>query len=345
MAGNGTVGFGGDGGDATTASLAAPSNVTVDGVGNLFIADQNNHRIRKVSTSGIISTVAGDGTAGFGGDGGAATTAKLNAPTGLTADGSGNLFIADRDNNRIRKVDSNGNISTVAGDGTAGFGGDGGAAATAKLNAPTGLTTDGSGSLFIADRDNRRIRKVTASGMISTVAGTGSTGYNGDGGTSLSATFTTPSGVTVDGAGNLLIADSGNHRIRKVNASGIISTVAGNGIYGFSGDNGAATSAQLAFPSGIAVDSSNNLYIADTDNHRIRKLGSTFPSVISIKTGNWNDPTTWNVGRVPNTGDQVVLDQGHTITINGSEMALSLEHRTNAHLVFSGLNSTLLLGQ
>ncbi|MPR35737.1 hypothetical protein GBK04_20875 [Cytophagaceae bacterium SJW1-29] len=345
IAGNGTAGFSGDGGAATNASLSAPARVALDGSGNLYIADQNNNRIRKVSTNGIISTIAGNGTAGFAGDGGAAINASLAAPTGVAVDESGYIYIADRDNNRIRKVGNDGIISTFAGNGVAGVGGDGGTATIAGLYAPTDVAVDGSGNVFIADRDNSRIRKVTTNGIINTVAGNGGTGFSGDGGSATSATLTSPSAVTLDISGNLFIADGGNFRIRRVDASGIISTVAGNGIYGFSGDGGDATSAKLTFPSGIATDGMGNLYIADTDNHRIRKLGSATSFVISIKTGDWNDPNTWNVGRAPLADDQVILDSGHTVTINGSETARSIEYRTNAQLVFSGSGSTLALGQ
>ncbi len=263
--------FGGDGAAADAAWLRTPSGVAVDGSGNLYIADTDNHRIRKVDADGDISTVAGDGTAGFGGDGAAATAAQLNSPSGVAVDGSGNLYIADTDNHRIRKVDVDGDISTVAGDGTAGFSGDGGAATAAQLIFPSGVAVDGDGNLYIADTDNHRIRKVDTDGDISTVAGGGSS--LGDGGAATAARLIFPSGVAVDGDGNLYIADRNNHRIRKVDAdTDFISTVAGSRYRGDSGDGGAATAARLNYPRGVAVDGSGNLYIADTDNHRIRKV-------------------------------------------------------------------------
>ncbi len=260
-------GASGDGGAAIQARLRDPYGVAVDGSGNLYIADTDNHRIRKVDAgTGNISTVAGDGTGDFGGDGGAATAAQLEEPFDVVVDGSGNLYIADRDNDRIRKVDaSTGNISTIAGGGTNSTG-TGIPAVQARLRDPYGVAVDGSGNVYIADGGRRRIRKVDTSGTITTVAGTGN---YGDGGPAVQATLHFPHGMVVDGSGNLYIADTDNHRIRKVDAdTGNISTVAGTGAAGYSGDNGAATAAQLNFPDDVA----GNLYIADRDNHRIRKV-------------------------------------------------------------------------
>ncbi len=273
VAGNGTAGFSGDSGPATSASLDEPLGVAVDGAGNLFIADRGNHRIRKVSTNGTITTVAGNGTADFSGDSGPATSASLDRPYGVAVDGAGNLFIADRWNERIRKVGANGTITTVAGNGTFGFSGDSGPATSATLNGPRGVAVDDAGNLFIADYDNHRIRKVSANGIITTVAGNGTRGFSGDDGPATSASLFFPTGVAVDGAGNLFIADFGNQRIRKVSANGTITTVAGNGTEDFSGDSGPATSASLALPHSVAVDGAGNLFIADSDNHRIRKVG------------------------------------------------------------------------
>ena len=275
VAGTGTVGFSGDGGAATAARLDWPSGVALDGSGNLYIADGGNSRIRKVDSTGNITTVAGTGTVGFSGDGGAATSAQLRNPYDVALDGSGNLYIADTWNHRIRKVDSSGNISTVAGTGTDGFSGDGAAATAAQLNQPTGVAVDGSGNLYIADTVNHRIRKVDSSGNISTVAGTGTDGFSGDGAAATAAQLWSPSDVAVDGSGNLYIADKNNRRIRKVDSSGNITTVAGTGTRGFSGDGAAATAAQLHWPEGMAPDGSGNLYIADTANHRIRKVDSS----------------------------------------------------------------------
>ena len=268
-------GFSGDGGPATSAQLKSPSGVAFDSSGNLFIADQFNHRIRKVDTSGNIGTVAGTSTQGFSGDEGPATSAQLERPSGVAVDSSGNLFIADLINNRIRKVDTSGNISTVAGTSTAGWSGDGGPATSAQLNFPHGVAVDSSGNLFIADSGNHRIRKVDTSGDISTVAGTSTQGFSGDGGPATSARLSEPMGVTVDSSGDLFIADMSNQRIRKVDTSGNISTVTGDGTFAFGGDGGPATSAQMWNPIGVAVDSSGNLFIADTSNHRIRKVDTS----------------------------------------------------------------------
>ncbi|MVM31458.1 hypothetical protein GO755_15540 [Spirosoma sp. HMF4905] len=279
VAGNGSFGFSGDTGPATSAALAGPTGVAVDGAGNLFIADPNNNRIRKVATDGTITTVAGTGSAGFSGDNGPATSAKLNNPTGVAVDATGNLFIADRDNNRIRKVATDGTITTVAGTGSAGSSGDNGPAISAKLNNPTGVAVDGAGNLFIADKNNNRIRKVVGL-TITTVAGSGTQGSSGDNGPATSARLNTPSGVAVDGSGNLFIDDTFNHRIRKVTTGGTITTVAGNGSPGTDGDNGPATSAQLNAPFGIAVDGPGNLFIADQANNRIRRVSA--PAKVSV---------------------------------------------------------------
>ncbi len=279
VAGDGTEGYSGDGGAATAAQLSGPSGVAVDGSGNLYIADSGNQRIRKVDADGAITTVAGDGTEGYSGDGGAATAARLADPSGVAVDGSGNLYIADRSNRRIRKVDVDGAITTVAGDGTKGYSGDGGAATAAQLSGPSGVAVDGSGNLYIADWSNQRIRKVDADGVITTVAGDGTYGFGGDGGAATAAQLSSPSGVAVDGSGNLYIADRSNRRIRKVDADGVITTVAGDGTYGFGGDGGAATAARLRNPTGVAVDGSGNLYIADSFNHRIRKVDAATENI------------------------------------------------------------------
>jgi sugar lactone lactonase YvrE len=274
VAGNGTSGFSGDNGAAATASLSEPFGVVVDTAGNLYIADTSNHRIRKVNTSGVITTVAGNGTEGFSGDGGPATSAALNTPIGVAVDMAGNLYIADAFNNRIREVDATGIIRTVAGNGDAHFSGDHAAATSASLSAPFGVAVDKAGNLYIADTSNQRIRKVNTSGTIATVAGNGTEGFSGDGGSATRASLNFPTGVTLDRAGNLFVTDQSNHRIRKVTTRGVITTVAGNGEAGFSGDQAAATSASLNLPIGTAVDAAGMLYIADTSNHRIRRVSS-----------------------------------------------------------------------
>lgn len=284
IAGNGTPAYTGDGGAATSASLYAPIGVAVDAAANVYIVDNGNHCIRKVNAStGIITTVAGSGIAGFSGDGGAATAAKLYAPYDVTLDTAGNLYIADVSNNRIRKVNvKTGIISTVAGTGAAGFSGDGGAATAAKLYQPFSVVVDLAGNMFITDSYNHRIRKVNAAtGVITTIAGTGTASYAGDGGAAIAAQFNTPYSLALDVLGNVYVSDFNNNRIRKINVStGIITSVVGNGIAGFYGDGGLATLAKLNYPKGIFVDKVNNIFIADELNQRVRFVcnAATIPS-------------------------------------------------------------------
>ena len=286
VAGNGIRGFSGDGGPATNASLANPDGLAVDAAGNLFIADTFNHRIRRVSPDGIISTVAGSEFGGFfSGDGGPATDASLAFPQGVAVDAAGNLFVADTFNHRIRQVSPDGIISTVAGNGIRGLSGDGGPATNASLANPDGLAVDAAGNLFIADSSNHRIRRVSPDGIISKVAGSEFGGFfSGDGGPATNAAVAFPRGLALDTAGNLFIADTLNFRIRRVSPDGIISTVAGNGTERFSGDGGAATSASLVRPQAVAVDAAGNLFIADTFNHRIRQVSPD--GIISTVAGN-----------------------------------------------------------
>jgi hypothetical protein len=273
----------GDGGPATAALLNSPAGMAIDTAGNLYITDQGDSRTRKVTPAGTITTVAGSGTAGFSGDGGPAGAALLNSPLGVTLDSTGNVYIADVVNNRIRKVTADGIISTVAGNGTADYTGDGGPATAASLNTPTGVAADGTGNLYVADAGNNRIRKVTPAGVISTFAGNGTADYTGDGGLATAASLNTPLSVAVDNAGNVFIADAGNNRVRKATQAGVISTFAGNGIADYTGDGRQATVASLDVPAAVTLDGTGNVYIADTGNNRIRKVTSA--GVISTVAG------------------------------------------------------------
>ena len=294
FAGNGVVvdssagSYSGDGGPAIAAGLALPMAVAVDGRGNVYIADAGNSCIRMVNTAGIISTVAGNHIPGFSGDGGPATGAQLHFPTGVTVDGTGSLYIADFSNDRIRKVDTSGIITTIAGNGYAaatdsgGYSGDGGPADSAALYWPIAVTLDDSMNLFIADSYNNRIRKVTPAGIISTVAGNGTLGYNGDGIPADSANLCAPSGVAFDSHGNMYIVDDCTSRIRQVSPSGIISTFAGNGLLGYTGDGGPASMAELGAPAAMALDNHGNYYIADYNNQCIRFITSRTAGVHTV---------------------------------------------------------------
>jgi hypothetical protein len=289
VAGNGTGGFAGDGGHALSAQLYQPSGLAWDSKNSLYIADNNNQRIRQMDSGATLRTVVGTGQAGALGDGGMALQAQLNLPYDVATDGNGNLYIADAINDRIRKVDATGKISAVAGTGLAGFSGDGGLATMARLSFPTGLAIDNLGQMYIADQHNHRIRKVDTAGKISTVAGSGATGdgkgdFAGDGGLAVEARLNSPFDVVLTSDGGLLVSDSNNQRVRKIDREGLITTVAGNGVAGFSGDNGAALAAQLNQPTGLALDSAGNVYISDQKNHRIRRISAM--RVLSIsKTG------------------------------------------------------------
>ena len=319
IAGNGTQGYSGDNGAATSAELNNSPDVAVDSAGNIYIADASNNVIRKVTAStGIITTVAGDGTAGYSGDGGAATSAKLNFPFGLAVDSSGNIYIADANNQAIRRVTaSTGIITTFAGTGSAGYTGDGGQATSAEIDEPLRVAVDSTGNIYFSDPNHNVIRKVTVStGVITTVAGNGTVGYTGDGGLATSAEINNPYGVAVDGSGNIYIADRANSVIRKVTAStGIITTVAGNGTQGYSGDGGPATSAAIYGPPGVAADSAGNIYIADANNDAIRKV-TVSTGIITTVAGNHSDGFSGDGG--PATNASLATPAGVAVDGNGN---------------------------
>jgi sugar lactone lactonase YvrE len=273
---------------ALTVPILLPSPIVFDNAGNLYLAETASHLIRKVDTTGQITTIAGTGTQGFSGDSGPAAAAALDSPQGLTLDFVGNLYVADTHNHRIRRIDATtGIITTIAGTGTPGFSGDNAAAIAAQINLPTALAFDSNNNLYLADTGNHRIRKISIStNVITTIAGAGTQGFSGDAGPAIAAAIDSPTGLALDSAGNLYLADTHNHRIRRIDAiSGIITTIAGIGSPGYSGDNAAATSATLALPHGLTIDATGNLYLADTANHRIRRIDAT-TGIITTIAGN-----------------------------------------------------------
>jgi len=287
IAGNDTAGFAGDGGLATNAKLTNPSAICLDGSGNIYISDGGNHRIRKIDgTTGIITTVVGSGTAGYGGDGGAATAAYLGSPAGIAVDGSGNIYFSDY--LHIRKV-SGGTINNFAGTGLPGHTGDGGAAISATFGEYIGgIWLDASGNMYVCDPSNYSVRKITSSGTISTIAGTpgttATTSGQGDGGLATAAAFKQPQGISVDGSGNVYIADGSDNRIRKIDGSGKISTICGDGNGAYTGNGGLAAAAELKTPTGIWVNSGGDrIYVADQQNHVIREI-NTFTAVGNVVT-------------------------------------------------------------
>jgi len=274
VAGTGTPGNSGDDGPATSAEFQELAGVAVTADGGFLIADYGNNLVRKVSAGGVITRVAGTGTAGNSGDDGPATDAELNLPAGVAVIAGGGFLIADRGNNLVRKVSAAGVITRVAGTGTAGNSGDGGPATDAELNLPAGVAVIAGGGFLIADSGNNLVRKVSAAGVITRVAGTGTAGSGGDDGPATDAHLRAPSGVAVTAGGGFLIADYGNNLVRKVSAAGVITRVAGTGTAGNSGDDGPATDARLNRPFWVAVTADGGFLIADSDNTEVRKVVS-----------------------------------------------------------------------
>jgi uncharacterized protein (TIGR03437 family) len=354
IAGNGKTGYSGNGGPATNAQLNDPRGIATDAAGNVYFCDRDNHVVRKVSLDGTITTVAGTGTAGYNGDNIAGTTARLNIPWRVTVDPAGNLYIADSGNDRIRKLDLNGTITTVAGNGQAGYTGDGGAATNATLRIPEQAELDSFGNLFIADTGNNVIRKVSTNGVITTVAGNGvgagvgnSTGngsYGGDGGPATKASLALPVSIAIDAAGNILISDQINNIIRKVDTNGIITTVAGQfgqAGFGYTGDGGPATKATFNGPAGIALDSAGNLYITDYGNNVLRVMlaDGTMATVAgngksgfsgdggSALSAQLNSPRQVAVGTF---GDIFIADSFNNAVRKLTPQSATLGHITNA---------------
>lgn len=283
VAGTGISGSGGDNGPATSALLSGPVSATVDSLGNLYVADSGNFRVRRITPAGVISNYAGSGVSGFAGDGASAASAQLRSPRRVLAAPDRTLYIADGEDHRVRRVTPAGIISTYAGNGQRGNTGDGGPARDASLDGPTGLALDAAGNLYISELGSLRVRRVTPDGVITNYAGNGSFLSTGDGGQATAAGLAGPTSLAFDSAGNLYIGEL-QGKVRRVTPAGIISTVAGSNNLGYAGDGGPATSARLGNVRGVAIDPSGNLLIADTTNHRIRKV--TPGGLISTEAGN-----------------------------------------------------------
>lgn len=313
---------------ATTVPLSRPTGIAFDARGNLYLAETNRHVVVKVDAGGNLTTIAGTGVQGFAGDGGPATAAQLDSPTGLALDAAGDVYVADTHNQRVRRIKAaSGVITTVAGDGTAGYGGDGGPATAAMLNRPGALAVDAAGNVYVADTNNHRVRRIDAqAGTITTVAGDGVQGYSGDGGPATAAEIDSPDGLAVSAAGVLYLADTHNERIRAVNlaagtsTTGIITTVAGTGATGSAGDGLVAAQAALAGPRGLTVDAQGNVYLADTNNQRIRRI----------------DAGTGAITTVVGTGTQGFLGDG------GAATAAALDSPRAVALAPAGANAAAL---
>ncbi len=336
IAGDGSRSYGGDNGPATSASLSRPDHVVVDASGNIFVSDTENHRIRRIdAATKIITTYAGTGQGTYGGDGGPAQQANLKSPSQICIDASGNMFVADAGNARIRRIDRNGVITSVAGSGDKKYSGDGGSATSAAMASPQGVAVDGSGQIFIADSGNYRIRLVNSGGIITTLAGNGHTSYLGDNGPAWAATLLDPRGIAIDSAGNLYIADQSNLRIRKVDAkSGNITTVAGIDQIGYTADNIPATSAGLGFPEGVALDTSGNIYVADTLSDpysgRVRKV-DVLTGIVSTFAGNGKQEAP--VDDVLATQSAVVYPFGVGFDISGNLLIAENDRETDNHRI------------
>jgi hypothetical protein len=273
FAGNGLQGFSGDGGQAIAASFNNIRAIAIDTAGNIYVDDTGNYRVRRINIGGTVTTVAGNGISAYSGDGGLATSASFQWTQSIAIDKNNCLYIADEINNVVRKVDMNGIISTFVGNGTAGYSGDGGIASTAQLKGPDGICFDKFNNLFIADANNNVIRKVSSIGVISTFAGS-TQGFSGDGGQAVSAQLNIPIAVACDSLNNVYISDRYNNKIRVVTPNGIINTIAGDGIAGFSGDGGPALNAEFKNVVSIYVSPANEIYLSDFQNNRIRKIGA-----------------------------------------------------------------------
>ncbi|MCM3885148.1 SMP-30/gluconolactonase/LRE family protein, partial [Frankia sp. R82] len=285
LAGTGAGGFSGDGGPAASAQLDGPGSTARDKAGDLYIGDAKNNRIRKIDPAGVITTIAGTGTAGYSGDGGPATAAQINSAEKVAVGPDGSIFLSDYENHRIRKIDKAGIITTYVGTGAAGYTGAGGPATAARIDGPNDLLVTSDGTLYFADLASSTIHKVTPNGIITTIAGTGEKGFSGDGGPATAAKLNVPSvSLGLDGK-TFYLADYNNNRIRKIDPNGIITTIAGTGTKGLAGDGGPATAAQFENPSSVAVDGSGEIYVSDNGNDRIRRIDPNGTISTVAKTG------------------------------------------------------------
>ena len=342
--GNGPLSYGGDGGPATNAKLAEPTYVVFDMVGNILVADDNNGIIRRINTAGIINTIAGmPQLNGYGGDGGQATNAYLNHPTSVICDNSGNIFIDDGGDFRVRKVNTSGIITPFAGDGVHGNNGDGGQATLAKLEGASSIVFDMNWNLYIGTEFN--IRKVDTNGIISTIAGGVVPGYSGDGGQATNAELDNIDAMVFDNAGNLFIADASNNVVRKISTAGIITTIVGNGYGagaatgGYSGDGGPATAAELFYPKGLTFDAQGNLYIGDYENNVIRKVSNVGSmGIAQVRMQNaecrmWPNPTSTILNvecRIQNEKAEVqIMDVLGNVIISTKEKEIDVSSLTN----------------
>lgn len=354
IAGTGAYGFAGDGGSALSAQFKSPDGIAIDNAGNLFISDYANHRIRMITPTGTITTICGNGTASSTGDGGLATAATINSPGHLWLDPSGNLYITEFYGNRIRKISSTGTITTVMGNGTYSNAGDGGLASAATIAGPWEIVGDKSGNIYVASYQGSYIRKISTTGSVTAFAGiNGSPGYSGDNGPALTAQLGGVTGLGINDAGDIFLADSANHRIRRVAVNGTITSVAGTGTLGYSGDGGPAITAQVSSPNGSLAFYGCTLYFIDAGNARIRKIVGTTPTVTAVSsnsnfictgssatlTANGGSYYTWNPG---GNGNSIVVSP--TVTSSYSVVGTGTNGCQSSAVISQSVSSCTGLG-